>query len=225
MHSVSLGETPSTFRLQKVSIAGALLLAALYMPRIPMAAADPFRSLYNATKRHRSQHGCLAYTFEDGPNLVALVQKLRPNRVLELGTALGYTACIFSTGRPTTKVDTVERDPEHVRLARENVASVGLTERVKVIEGDFNQVLPKLPAAGYDVAFFDGYAPSMDIIDTLRTKLSGEGTLICGNLGLVSDSAESRRLSKELADKSRWLTEWALEGGATAVAKKVNGQQ
>lgn len=189
------------------------------MPRMA-GAADPFRALYNATKTHRAQHGCLAYTFEDGPNLTRLVSQLRPSRVLELGTALGYTACIFSTGTPTTKVDTIEKDPQHVQLARANIKSVGLSDRVNVIEGDFKHVLPTLPSLAYDVAFFDGYAPSMDIIDDLRMKLNPEGTLICGNLGLVGGT-EGRRLSKELADASRWKTDWALEQGRTAVAKKV----
>ncbi len=44
-------------------------------------------------------------------------------RILELGTALGYTALSFASGAPDATVDTVERDPEHVQLARDNIAA------------------------------------------------------------------------------------------------------
>jgi aryl-alcohol dehydrogenase-like predicted oxidoreductase len=41
------------------------------------------------TRRHRADHGCGAYTFEDGPGLIALAATHRATRVLELGAALG----------------------------------------------------------------------------------------------------------------------------------------
>ena len=52
----------------------------------------------------------------------------------------------------------VERDREHVQLARDNIAAAALDHRITVHEGDFAKVLPTLDP-GYDVAFFDGHTP------------------------------------------------------------------
>jgi predicted O-methyltransferase YrrM len=77
----------------------------------------PFELIQSMTRQHRADHGCGAYTFEDGPGLTTLAATHHAGRVLELGTALGYTACCFAAATPNTHVDTIERDSEHVRLA------------------------------------------------------------------------------------------------------------
>ena len=97
------------------------------------------------------------------------------------GTALGYTALSFASGAPDATVDTIERDPEHVRLARENIAAAAMDHRITVHEGDFAAMLPTLDP-GYDVAFFDGQTPSPALHKTLRGLLRTGGTLITANL-------------------------------------------
>src|SRR6202522_4312055 len=82
----------------------------------------PFEFIQSMTRQHRADHGCGAYTFEDGPGLTALAATHRASRVLELGTALGYTGCCLAAAASNTHVDSIEMDTEHVRLARENIA-------------------------------------------------------------------------------------------------------
>ena len=113
--------------------------------------------------------------------LAALAAAANARRILELGTALGYTALSFASGAPDATVDTVERDPEHVQLARDNIAAAAMDHRITVHEGDFAAVLPTLDP-GYDVAFFDGQAPSPALHKTLRGLLRTGGTLITANL-------------------------------------------
>ena len=66
--------------------------------------------------------------------------------------------CRLPTARRNSTVDTIERDPEHVALARENIAAAALDHRITVHEGEFAKILPTLDP-GYDLAFFDGNAP------------------------------------------------------------------
>ncbi len=97
-------------------------------PRLacPMTArADPFAKIRTATNAHRARHGCGAYPYDNGPLLAALAAAANARRILELGTALGYTALSFASGAPDATVDTIERDPEHVQLARDNIAAAG----------------------------------------------------------------------------------------------------
>ena len=179
---------------------------------------DPFADIQADTRRHRIQHGCEAYTFEDGPALIRIARKRRPGKILELGTALGYTACCLAHGSPQARVDTIEGDPAHVELAREHIGRHGLQSRITVHHGDFDNVLDHL-AYGYDMAFFDGFAPAMETITRVRERLVPGGTLVCANLRLGS-GADAQRLATELADASRWQRQGTIENGGTAILVK-----
>ena len=114
-------------------------------------SADPFVQVRSATLAHRSKHGCGSWPYGNGALLGTLAAAVDARRILELGTALGYTALSFAHGAAKAHVDTVERDPEHVRLARSHIAAAGMARRVTVHEGDFAAVLPTLEG-GYDLA-------------------------------------------------------------------------
>ena len=138
--------------------------------------SDPFVAILAQTEAHRRVHGCWAFPFGDGPALGVLAAAVAAKRILELGTALGYTACWFAHGSAQAHVDTIERDAEHVRLARANIADAGHSDRIQVRHGDFDAVLPTLKPE-YDVAFFDGYSPTLSDLARLRCLLrSGMGT-------------------------------------------------
>src|SRR5271168_4867478 len=97
-----------------------------------VAANDQFVKIRVSTAAHRAAYGCGAYPYDNGPLLAAMAASANARRILELGTALGYTALSFASGAPDATVDTVERDPEHARLARENIAAAGMDHRITV---------------------------------------------------------------------------------------------
>ncbi|MGB6537428.1 MAG: class I SAM-dependent methyltransferase [Xanthobacteraceae bacterium] len=180
------------------------------------AASDPFAKIRAATNAHRARHGCSAYPYDNGPLLAALAAAADARRILELGTALGYTALSFASGAPDATVDTIERDPEHVRLARDNIAAAAVDHRITVHEGDFAAVLPKLDP-GYDVAFFDGQAPSPELHKVLRGLLRTGATLITANLN-HSNTPEAVR--KALFDGKFWRSAYLDADGETAISVK-----
>lgn len=181
--------------------------------------SDPYAALQTKTREHRRTHGCEAYTFEDGEGLVAISIKLRSARVIELGTALGYTACCLASGSPNTRVDTIESDPIHVELARQNIAEVSLSSRVTVHLGNFETVL-KTFTSGYDLAFFDGFAPSTKILQSLLHLLTPGGVLVCANIGLAAPT-ETQRMRSMLDDLTVWQLLPSIEAGASVVRKKL----
>jgi predicted O-methyltransferase YrrM len=181
------------------------------------SAADPFAKVRAATNAHRAKHGCGAYPYGNGPLLSALAAAAGARRILELGTALGYTALWFAYGAHDATVDTIERDPEHVRLARETIAAAALDHRITVHEGEFAKVLPTLDP-GYDVAFFDGHTPAPALHKALRDLLRIGGTLITANLN-HGGSADAVR--KALFDERRWRTALLDDDGETAISVKL----
>jgi predicted O-methyltransferase YrrM len=136
--------------------------------------------------------------------------------VLELGTALGYTALWFAKGAPDAVIDTVERDGEHVQLAREQVESHGMAGHIVVHEGEFAAVLRGLEP-GYDEAFFDGFTPSRPLLKDLRRLLRARGLLISANL----THAGAEAYLAALQDKKTWLTAFIDEGRETALSIKL----
>lgn len=180
-------------------------------------AIDPFAQVRKATEQHRAQHGCGAHPYDNGPLLSTLAAAVQARRILELGTALGYTALSFAYGAPNSTVDTVERDPDHVALARDNIAAAALDHRITVHEGDFNAVLPTFDA-GYDLAFFDGRAPVPALHTALRKLLRTGGTLITANL---NHGGTAEAVSKALFEGKIWRSALVDDDGETAISVKL----
>ncbi|MGB8547662.1 MAG: hypothetical protein WCD82_05655, partial [Xanthobacteraceae bacterium] len=84
----------------------------------PRSNNDPYAGVRAGTLAHLRRHGCGCYPFFDGSLLGVIAGAARAQRILELGTSLGYTACWFAHGAPEARIDTIDFDPEHVRLAR-----------------------------------------------------------------------------------------------------------
>jgi predicted O-methyltransferase YrrM len=181
------------------------------------AADDPFAKVREATLKHRARHGCGAYPYDNGPLLGAIAAAAGARRILELGCALGYTALSFADGAPRARVDTIERDPEHVRLARENIAAEGFDKRIAVHEGDFAKVLPTLDP-GYDIAFFDGHTPQPALHKTLQGLLKIGGVLITANL---NHGGTADAVREALFNGSTWRSALLDEDGETAISVKL----
>jgi predicted O-methyltransferase YrrM len=149
--------------------------------------------------------------------LAALAGVANARRILELGTALGYTALSFASGAPDATVDTIEGDPDHVQLARDNIAAAAMDHRIAVHEGDFVSVLLTLDP-GYDVAFFDGGTPVSSLHKALRGLLRTGGTLITANL---NHGGTADVVRKALFDGKGWRSALVDDDGETAISVKV----
>jgi predicted O-methyltransferase YrrM len=178
---------------------------------------DPFAPVREATLKHRAKHGCGAWPYDNGPLLSALAGAADAKRILELGCALGYTSLSFANGAPKAKIDTIERDPEHIKLARANFAAAGVTKRITVHEGEFAKVVKTL-VGPYDVAFFDGGTPVPAVHETLRKLLRPRGLLITANL---NHGGSADTVLAALLDGKKWLTAFIDEERETGISIKL----
>lgn len=84
-----------------------------------------------------------------------ILSEIKPNKILEIGTAVGYSAICFSEYlQENGKIDTIERDTERVKEARENIKRAEVEDKINIYEGDAVEILPTLNDE-YDVVFID----------------------------------------------------------------------
>lgn len=79
----------------------------------------------------------------------------KPKRILEIGTAVGYSAICFSEFLQNNGIiDTIEREHSRVTEALDNIKRAEVEDKINIIEGDAVEVLPTLTGE-YDVVFID----------------------------------------------------------------------
>ena len=125
--------------------------------------------------------------------LKVLLLLKRPVRVLEVGTAVGFSALLMSEYIPKEcRITTIENYEKRIPIARENFRRAGKEEQITLIEGDAAEVLKTLEGS-YDFIFMDAakgqyihYFP-----DILRLLPPG-GCLVSDNVMQDGDVIESR---------------------------------
>lgn len=101
---------------------------------------------------------------DEGRMLHFLASSIGAKKIVEVGTLAGYSAAWLAKALPAGgTLHTIEFDPKHARVARENLAAAGLAAKATVHEGAGSAVLPTLEKYGpFDLCFIDadktGYA-------------------------------------------------------------------
>jgi predicted O-methyltransferase YrrM len=174
---------------------------------------------------------------DTGRLLRSLVTALGARAVLEIGTAIGYSALWMGQAlAPGGQLISMEMDPARATIARMNFARAGLSDIVNVIVGDASRFLHKV-AGPFDLIFQDGdkqlYEPMLDhLIDHLRPG----GVLVTDNVlwdgevveRLVDtprhDQASTdaiRAYNRRLAAEKRLLTTFLPLGDGVALSVKL----
>ena len=84
-----------------------------------------------------------------------IIGKRKLKRILEIGTAQGYSAICFSKLLDEDgMIDTIERNEHNIELAKKNIKSMKLSNKINIIYGDAVEVLPTLDER-YDMIFID----------------------------------------------------------------------
>lgn len=112
-----------------------------------------------------------------------MLSKKSVKSILEIGTAIGYSAICFSKFLTNDgKIDTIEIDKQRIMLAKANIDMYKLNDKINIIEGDALKVLPKLNKK-YDFIFIDG--PKSHYIEYLPMcldMLNEDGVIIADNV-------------------------------------------
>jgi predicted O-methyltransferase YrrM len=136
-----------------------------------------------AIARDGAQQNLPLVDAEVGALLRVLALAIGARRILEIGTAIGYSG-IWLAGAlpPGGMLFTMEKDPERAGTARANFERAGLAERVGIIVGDAQVTINKV-AGPFDLIFQDGSKPLyVTLLDRLVGLLRPGGLLVTDNV-------------------------------------------
>ena len=120
--------------------------------------------------------------------LKLLLAMQKPMRILEVGTAVGFSAILMAQYAPADcKIVTIENYEKRIPVAKENFKRAGKDEQITLLEGDAMQILPTLSGEFMDAAKgqYINFMP-----DILRLLKSG-GVLVSDNVLQDGDIIES----------------------------------
>lgn len=133
---------------------------------------------------------------EVGKFLELIIVMKRPKKILELGTAIGYSSILMCiSSNKECNITTIERNSDMVKIARDNIAKYDFDNNIEVIEGDCIEVLEKLEGQ-YDLIFMDaGKGHYNHFLPHCLRLLSTDGVIVADNV-LFKGMVASRELLK-----------------------------
>lgn len=106
-----------------------------------------------------------------------ILMKENPKKILEIGTAVGYSTSQFVRFAPNAVVDTIELDDIRAKEAMENVKKIGIETQVNIFVGNAVEILPNLQGE-YDIVFIDANKGKYPIFLQEGIRLVKNGGLI-----------------------------------------------
>lgn len=158
--------------------------------------------------------------------LLDAAEQAKPKKILEVGTAIGYSALCLAEHFPLAEIDTIEIDALRCRRALSVMERAGFTDRVRCHLGDAEEILPTLPGL-YDFVYLDGpkgqYLRQLKMVEP---KLAENAVIAADNVlfrGLVRSSKPVTHRYRTLVMRLREYLAYVETNYDTAVYEEGDG--
>ncbi|ECH7000241.1 O-methyltransferase [Listeria monocytogenes] len=147
--------------------------------------------------------------------LLQILDIQKPKRILELGTAIGYSALKMADKLPDAEIITVERDEERYEQAIHNIQRYGANDRVKVLLTDAIEGAEEILAHGpFDAIFIDAAKAQYEKFFHIYTdSLAENGVIYSDNVlfkGLALDMTPEKQRKLRVARKMRHFNDFLV---------------
>ena len=126
--------------------------------------------------------------------LRVMLSRKKPMRILELGTAVGYSAILMSEYIDEKgQIITIENYDKRIPLAKENIKKAGRENVIKLLEGDAMEIMPTLESNQFDFVFMDAAkAQYIHFLPEVLRLMKKDGVLITDNVLQEGDLIQSK---------------------------------
>ena len=152
---------------------------------------------------------------EAGKFLEFMVSMKKPLKILELGTAIGYSAILmYEAAKTNPYIITIERSKEMIDLAKQNIKKYNLEDKITIKEGDCLQILEELDEE-FDLIFMDaGKGHYNHFLPHCLRLLKKDGIIIADNVlfrGMVASQDLVKRRKITIVKRMRTYLEMVSE--------------
>ena len=126
--------------------------------------------------------------------LRVMLELKRPKRILELGTAVGYSAILMSECiEKKSKIVTIENYEKRIPIAKQNIKDAGKEKVIELLEGDAMEIMPTLQENQFDFVFMDAAkAQYIHFLPEVMRLMKKGAVLITDNVLQEGDLIESK---------------------------------
>ncbi len=134
----------------------------------------------NSIKKYAKENNVPIMNDDGLKYLLSLIKKEKINKVLEIGTAIGYSAIMMCLSNPKLKVVTIEREKERYLEAIKNIKLLNLEDRISLI---FNDALDVKLTDKFDLIFLDGAkGKNIEFFEYFEKNLEEDGIIVTDNI-------------------------------------------
>ncbi|OLS03912.1 O-methyltransferase [Tissierella creatinophila] len=155
--------------------------------------------------------------------LTVQLKSLKPNSILEIGTAIGYSALVFAKALDgNCTITTIERRVDMIELALKNITDSDYRKNIKILQGEAEEILPKLKEK-YDLIFIDAAKGQyLEFFNEALKLLNSNGMIISDNVlfrGMVATDDLVIRRKKTIVKRLRGFLKYIneIEGYSSCV--------
>lgn len=164
-----------------------------------------------------------------------LINTTKPKKILELGTAIGYSAISFSMNEFVERLVTVEINEDMVKIAKKNIKESGLEDKIEIVHSDAYEYLVE-SSDTFDFIFIDAAKGQYEkYFDEAIKLLNRDGIIVCDNVlfrGMIANQElikrrkitivkRLRKFLKDIKDDDRFYSSIVPIGdGALLIRRK-----
>lgn len=158
--------------------------------------------------------------------LFKTVYENKPKRILEIGTAIGFSALLMATANDDAIIDTVEKDTKRFERAKKAIEDANMTERINCISGDADNVISEL-SGNYDFVYLDGpKGQYLNHLKKIEKILSEKAVIVADNVlfkGLVKSVEYPPHRYRTIVVRLREYLEYVNREYSTAIYEEGDG--
>ena len=164
-----------------------------------------------------------------------LINTTKPKKILELGTAIGYSAISFSMNESVERLVTVEINEDMVKIAKENIKKSGLEDKIEIVHSDAYEYIVESNDT-FDFIFIDAAKGQYEkYFEEAIKLLNRDGIIVCDNVlfrGMIANQElvkrrkitivkRLRKFLKDIKDDDRFYSSIVPIGdGALLIRRK-----
>lgn len=158
--------------------------------------------------------------------LFKTVYENKPKRILEIGTAIGFSALLMATANDDAIIDTVEKDTKRFERAKKAIEDANMTERINCISGDADKVISEL-SVNYDFVYLDGpKGQYLNHLKKIEKILSEKAVIVADNVlfkGLVKSGEYPPHRYRTIVVRLREYLEYVNREYSTLIYEEGDG--